>query len=181
MRDIHQRGDVAHWANVDLAAGQEGDSAVEVDGEPALDPAEDHALDALLLIELGFQRVPRGFAAGAVAGQHRLAIMVLDAVDEHLDLVADLDLGLLARGGELAQRDAALALQPHVDDGHVVLDAGHRALDDAALKAFVLAAEHFVEHVREVVAGRVRQSGHKVVLILITGSNPKGERRRVGV
>ena len=44
--------DVAHRADVDLAAGQEGDGAAKVDGEAALDPAEDHALDALALVML---------------------------------------------------------------------------------------------------------------------------------
>ncbi len=40
------------------AAGQEGDGAVEVDGEAALDAAEDHALDARGLGEFGFELVP---------------------------------------------------------------------------------------------------------------------------
>ena len=40
--------DVAHRADVDLAARQEGDGAVEIDGEAALDAAEDHAGDALI-------------------------------------------------------------------------------------------------------------------------------------
>ena len=40
---VEQRRDVAHRPDVDLAAGQEGDRAAEIDREPALDPAEDRA------------------------------------------------------------------------------------------------------------------------------------------
>ena len=54
-------------------AGKEGDGAAEVDGEAALDPAEDHALDAVAGLEFLLELVPRGFAARAVARQHRFA------------------------------------------------------------------------------------------------------------
>ena len=67
LRHVHQRGDIAHGADIDLRAGQEGDGAAEVDGEAALDAAEDDAFDALACGELRFQLIPRGFAAGAVA------------------------------------------------------------------------------------------------------------------
>ncbi len=75
-------------------AGQERHGAVEVDGEAALDAAEDHALDARGLRELALELVPGGFAARAVARQHRFAVDVLDAVDIDLDFVADVELGL---------------------------------------------------------------------------------------
>ena len=42
---------IAHRANVDLAAQQEGDRPVEVDGEAALDLVEDDAFDFLALLE----------------------------------------------------------------------------------------------------------------------------------
>ena len=108
LRDVHQRADVAHRADVDLRSRQEGDGAAEIDGEAALDPAEDHALDPVAGLELLLELVPRGFAAGAVARQHRFAGTILDPVDIDLDLVADLQFGLLARRGELAQRRLGL-------------------------------------------------------------------------
>ena len=46
LRLVHQRADIAHRAHVDLAAGKERHRAVEIDGEAALDAAEDHAGDA---------------------------------------------------------------------------------------------------------------------------------------
>ena len=146
--------DVADRPDVDLAARKEGDGAAEIDGEAALHPAEDHALDAVAGGEFALELVPGGFAARAVARQHRFAGRILDPVDVDLDLVADLHVGLLARRGELAQRDPALALQADVDDGHVILDARDLARHHLAFEGFVLAAEAFVEEGREIVAGR---------------------------
>src|SRR6202012_1285938 len=67
---VHQRADIARPAHVQPAAGQEGHGAVEIDGEAALDAAEDHALDAALIVEGLFQFDPAFFAAGLVAAQH---------------------------------------------------------------------------------------------------------------
>jgi hypothetical protein len=139
---------------------KEGDGAAQIDGEAALDAAEDHALDAVAGGEFGFKLVPGGFAACAVARQHRFALVVLDPVDIDFDLVADVEFGLLARRRELAKRHAAFGFEADIDDGEVVLDRGHRAGDDAALEAFILAAEGFVEHCREIVAGRHCRSCH---------------------
>ena len=137
LRQVHQRLDVADRTDVDLRTGQEGHGGVEVDGEAALDAAEDHAVDAVARFEFLLELVPGGLAAGAVAAQHGLALRILDAVDEDFDFVTDLQVGLLPRGGEFAQRDAAFALQPDVDDGEVVFDCGDGALDDAALEGLV--------------------------------------------
>ena len=49
LRLVHQRADIADRAHVDLAARQEGHGAVEIDGEAALDPAEDHAVNLLVV------------------------------------------------------------------------------------------------------------------------------------
>src|SRR6185369_1998524 len=160
LRQVHQRLDVAHRADVNLRTGQEGDGAAEIDGEAALDPAEDHALDAVAGRELALELVPRGFAARAVARQHRFAGRIFDPIDIDLDLIADLELGLLARSCEFAQRDPALRLQADVDDGHVVLDARDGALHHLAFKGFVFAAEAFVEEGREIVAGRECRGRH---------------------
>ncbi len=158
--------------------GQEGDGAAEIDGEAALDAAEDDALDAVAGGMLGLELVPGGLAAGAVAAQHRLAVHILDAVDEHLDLVADGDLGLLAGRGELAQRHAAFGFQADVDDGEVVLDRGDDAGDDAAFEALVLAAEGFVEHRGEIVARGVCRCGQ--VKFLNVPVRTAAQERRAG-
>ena len=63
LRAAHQRSDVAHRADIDLTAGEKRDGAAEVDGEAALDPAVDRAIDTLLALERLFQVGPCLFAA----------------------------------------------------------------------------------------------------------------------
>ena len=123
LRHVHQRRHVADRPDVDLAARQERDGAVEIDREAALDLVEDDARDLLVGLERLFELAPALLAARLVARQHRLAERILDALEIDLDGVADLDLVLAARAGEFAQRDAAFGLQADVDDGDVLLDA----------------------------------------------------------
>ena len=85
-----------------------------------------------LPLERLLELAPALLAARLVAREHRLAERVLDALQIDLDGVADLDLGLPAGSGELAQRDAAFGLRADVDDREVLLDADDGALDDGA-------------------------------------------------
>ena len=55
LRLVHQRPDIAHGTHIDLTAGQEGYGAVEIDGEAALDPPEDNASHAGLIVERLFE------------------------------------------------------------------------------------------------------------------------------
>ncbi len=129
---MHERAGVAHRAHVDLAARQERHGAAEIDGEAALDAAEDLALDALLLLGRLLEAIPGLLAAGLVAAEHRLAAGVLDAVEVDLDGVADLDLGGASGGGEFLEVDAAFHLVADVDDGLSGLYREDRAFDDGA-------------------------------------------------
>ena len=63
LRLVHQRADVAHRADVDLAARQERHGAVEIDREAALDLVEDDAVDLLLGVELLLEPGPALLAA----------------------------------------------------------------------------------------------------------------------
>src|SRR5690606_19049794 len=47
LRVVHQRSDVTDRTDVDLRTRQEGDGAIQIDGEAALDLVEDDAFDAL--------------------------------------------------------------------------------------------------------------------------------------
>ena len=96
LRIVHQRRDVADRADVDLRARQEGHRAVEIDGEAALDLVEDDAVDLLVVVEGLLELAPAFLAARLVARQHGFAERILDAVEEHLDLVADLEVALAA-------------------------------------------------------------------------------------
>ncbi len=135
LRRAHQRTDVAHRADVHLAAGQERHGAAQVDGEAALDPAVDRAVHALLRLERLLQVGPGLLAAGLLARQDDGAVAVLVPLDIQLDVVAGLDLGLLAGGAEFLEGDAALALEADVDDGVFVGQADDAAGDDGALEA----------------------------------------------
>src|SRR5580704_4468354 len=154
LRIVHQRCDVADRADVDLRARQEGDRAVEVDGEAALDLVEDDAVHLLVIVEGLFQLAPAFLAARLVARQHGFAERILDAVEKHLDHVAHLEFAFFAGPGEFAQRHTALGLQADVDDGHVLLDRNNGALDDGAFLQ-IAAGEGLVEHGGKIVAGRI--------------------------
>jgi len=133
LLEAHQRAGVAHRAHVDLAAGQEGHGAAEIDGEAALDAAEDRALDPLFLLVGLLQPVPRLFAAGLLAADHGLAAGVLDPVEVDFHGVADLDLRGFTGICEFLELDAAFHLVADVDDGLARLDGDDLALDDRAL------------------------------------------------
>src|SRR5450432_1353381 len=104
LRIVHQRRDVADRADIDLRARQEGHRAVEIDGEATLDLVEDYAVNLLVVVEGLFQLAPAFLAARLVARQHGLAERILDAVEEHLDFVTDLEIAFAARARKFAQR-----------------------------------------------------------------------------
>ena len=137
--------------DIDLAARQEGHGAVEIDGEAALDAAEDHAGDAGLVVEGLFQLDPAFLAAGLVARQDGFAKRVLDALQIDFDFVADIDVGGNARHREFLEGDAAFGLQADIDHGEVVLDGDDGALDDGAFLGR-LGLEALLQHRREIVA-----------------------------
>src|SRR5882757_5746183 len=154
LRIVHQRRDIADRTDIDLRARQEGYRTVEVDGEAALDLVEDDAVNLLVVVEGLLELAPAFLATRLVARQHGFAERILDAVEKHLDLVANLEVAFTAGTVEFAKRHAALGLQADVDDGHVFFDRNNDALDDGAFLQ-VAAGKRFVEHRGEIVAGRI--------------------------
>ncbi len=53
---------------------------------------------------------------------------ILDAVEEHLDFVTDLEIAFAAGPIEFAQRHTAFGLQADVDDGHVLFNRNNDTL-----------------------------------------------------
>ena len=141
----HQRADIAHRADVDLAARQEGHGAGKVDGEAAFDTTEDRAHDAFLVVECLLEKGPGFLAARLVARQDGLAFLVLHAIDEDVDHVAFLHFRR-ARSpvGELAQGDAAFGLEADIDGDEIVGNANDRAFDDRSFETR-RTAQRFVE------------------------------------
>src|SRR4051812_15162435 len=154
LRIVHQRRDVADRADIDLRTRQEGNRAVEIDGEATLDLVEDDAVDLLVVVEGLLKLAPAFLAARLVARQHGFAERIFDSVEEHLDLVANLEFAVAAGPCEFAQRHAAFGLQADVDDGHVLLDRNNDALDDGAFLQ-IAAGKGLIEHRGEIVAGRI--------------------------
>ncbi len=153
LRLVHQRPDIAHGTHIDLAAGQEGYGAVEIDGEAALYPPEDHASHTGLIVERLFEPDPAFLAPCLVARQDRFAHRILDALDIDLDFVADFDVGHHPRHREFFERDAAFGLQADIDDGKIVLDGDDRAAHDRSFGGRTF-DEALFEHCREIVAAR---------------------------
>ena len=155
-----------------MRAGQEGHGAVQVDREAALDAADDDAVDRLVAGVDLFQAGPGFLAAGLVAADDRLAHGVLEALEEDLDLVADLQRGLaVIVEAELLQKDAALGLETDVDDREVLLDRRHAALDHRTFGE-ITAGHALVEQVGEAFHSHVVR--HSVSFV-------RFERRTAGV
>ena len=127
----HQRPGITHRTHIHLRPRQERHRPAQIDGEAALDPAEDRALDALLALIGLLKTVPGFFPPCHLAADHRLAARILGRAQIDLDLVADLDRRRLARVCEFLQVDAAFHLVADVDDGLSRLDGQDPALDDA--------------------------------------------------
>ena len=137
LRCVHQRGDVAHRTNIDLAARQEGRSAIKVNGKAAFDATEDNTLDTGIGFEVFFQLDPAFFATRFVARQHRFAHGVFNAVEEYFDFVTDIDISRLSGHGELAQRHAAFRFQSHIDNRQIIFNGRHTTTHHRSLKRVI--------------------------------------------
>ena len=122
LRRIHQRPHITDGANVDLAAGQEGHGAVEIDGEAALHAIEDLSFNLLVSLVLLFEPGPALLAACLLTRQHGLASGVLNALKIDINLVADSEFGRASGEGKFSEGNAALGLQPYVDNRNVFFD-----------------------------------------------------------
>src|SRR5262245_36396490 len=151
LRRMHQRADVAHGSDVNLAAGQKGHGAVEVDGEATLDLVEDDAFNLLLVGEFLFQPRPAFFPSRLFPRQHGLTQRVLHAFEINLDGIADLQIGGFAGQAKLAQRHPAFHFQADVDDGQIFFDGGDGALHHATFEG-VLLRQGLVQQCRKILS-----------------------------
>src|SRR5690606_13737116 len=154
LRRVHERADVADRTDVNLAARQEGNGAVEIDGEATLDLVEDHAFNALALVELLFETNPAFLAASLFTAEHGFTKRVLDALDVDFYFIAGAELAVLGLGPEFLERNTACYFQTDINDGHVFFDGRNDALYDGTFNGR-LCAERFVEKARKIVARRI--------------------------
>ena len=127
--DIHVV--VADGLDIDLAAGQEGLDVIEDgDDETAFGAALHVTGDNLLVVISLVDTLPALEDASLLVAEHELAVGVLLTLDEDLDLVSGLQVGVVAH---LAGRDDTVALGSDVHHHLAVGDGHHGALDDFLL------------------------------------------------
>src|SRR5688572_439512 len=127
-----QRLEVLDRLDVHQLARQEGAHA-HVHGQTPLDAVDHPALDDLAFLEAVLDVGPHPHPLGLLLGEEDVPLDVLGLLEQHVDVVADLDVDLARRVGELLDRDQALRLVADVDDDLVVGDADDAAADDLAL------------------------------------------------
>ena len=127
LRGAHQRRDIAHRTDVDLAARQEGHGARKIDDEAAFDATKDHAVDALLLVESFLQLGPCLFAAGFFTAQPDHTVAIFITLDEHIDFVARLDREVLTWDAKFFNRHATFGFEAYVDNDGIAVNRDHRA------------------------------------------------------
>lgn len=87
---------VADGTHVDLRAGQERLDAEHVDDHTALGAALDVAVDDLVVLERLVDAVPAAGLAGLLVAETELAVLVLEGLDIDFNLVAFLEVGVIA-------------------------------------------------------------------------------------
>ncbi len=130
LLQAHKRASIAHRTHIDLRAGQERNSAAQIDCKATLDATEDGAFDALFFLVGLFQTIPGFLAAGLVTADRGFATGVLDTIQENLDLIANGDFGGFTGICEFFQIDAAFHLVADIDDGLSRFDRDDLAFDD---------------------------------------------------
>ncbi len=130
MLHAHQRAGVTHRAHVNLAAREEGHSTAQINGKAAFDAAKDRTINTSFVSVGTFQTVPGFFALGLVAANQCLATGVLNAVQIHLDFVADRDISGAADIGKFFQINAAFHFVANVDDGLARFNRDNLAFDN---------------------------------------------------
>jgi hypothetical protein len=123
----------------------------EIDGETALDPAEDDAGDPFVVSKGLFKLGPGFFALGLVARDQGLAVLVLHAFEVNLDGIPDLDFRCTSLFGKFLQGHPTFGFQADVDDRGVAFDRDHGAAEHAAFEARDL-SQGFVEKGRKAFA-----------------------------
>src|SRR6266481_378214 len=148
LRRPQQRGDVAHRSDIDLAARQKCDGAVEIDGKAAFYPAEDYAGHAVVRLKALIELSPGLLSARLLARKLGLPVLVLHALEIDFDDVADMQLGFGAPGDELLERYAAFRFEADIDQRNIVLQSDNPALDHSAFEA-ARDTERFIKKCRK--------------------------------
>ena len=143
LRRPHERADIAHRANVHLAAGQEGDGAGQIDDEAALDPAENNAVDPFGGVEGLFQFGPGFLAAGLFTAQADDAVLVFVTLNENIDRIAGIDHRFLTGDLEFLDWHPAFRFKTDIDEDDIGVGENDRSLDHPAFETAIGAQGFF--------------------------------------
>ena len=162
--------DVRHLAQRDLRAGQERLDAHEVDDDAALDLLHERALDRLVALVGDADLLPHAHEVGLLLREHDRAVLVLELLEEHLDLVADLE---VLRVVELVERDEPSDLKPTSRMTTLSVTRSTLRLDDLALgdrrHGALVQREHLL-----VLVGRV------LLVVEVVANTEAGRRGELG-
>ena len=120
---------VADGLHVDLRAGQERLDAEHVDDHTALRAAFDVTFDDLVLLQRLVDTIPALELTGFLVRKGQLSVLVLGRIDIDFDLVAYLQVGVVA---ELRNGDDTLALVADVYQNFTLGDGGYGTFDHFA-------------------------------------------------
>ena len=120
---ISRTGRISTWL-----PGKKCHRAAQIDRKAAFDAAEDHAGHMRAFVEGFLQDSPAFLALGFFAGQHRFAIAVFHAFEEHFDRIACFQFRRNAAHHEFAQGDAAFGFQADIDQDEIIFDGDDRPL-----------------------------------------------------
>src|SRR5438034_5791016 len=122
--------DVRHATKRDLRSGQERIDAHEVDDHAALDLLLQHVIDRLIVLVSDADALPHAHEIRLLLREHDRAFLVFQVLQQHLDLVAGLEVGHVL---EFFEGDRALGFEADVQHHDVVADALNLRLHDLAL------------------------------------------------
>src|SRR5205085_12186728 len=107
--------EIAHRANINLAAGQESLNAADVHAQTAFDAISDVRRQRDIVLVGILDLIPSLHAHGVSAREFDIALVVFELLDENIHLIADLDHELIA-DFELFERHDAFGLKADVDN-----------------------------------------------------------------
>ena len=120
---------VTDGLHVDLRTGEEGLDAEDIDDHAALRAALDVTLDHFVLLQGLIDAVPRLELACLLVREGQLTVLVLGRLNIDLDLVSDLQIGVVA---ELRNGNHAFALVADVHENLALGDGRNGTLDHFA-------------------------------------------------
>ena len=135
--------------NVDLTSGEEGLNTEDVNYHAALGTALDVALDNLVVILSLVDALPALAETSFLVREHQLALLVLLVLHIDLNLIANLQVGIVTefRGG-----DNTITLVANVDHDLFLVDGDHLSLYNLLLSN--LAKRLVVGFLQTLLAGR---------------------------